>query len=230
MKRPAIVREMLELWRLPTVRIAMSGGAQCHGYYDAFTRRHARWRLIQNKAWGVALLELPDTSADYRSVVSEMMRRRTKRATKAGFTFARVDPLSRLDEILAVNRSADQRQGVPMHPDYLDVDKVRRYFERGSDVYGVLDPDGVLRAYLSTMTCGDVAFVERILGHADSLEAGVMYLLIDGAVTDMIDRRRRDGRPIWFMYDMFSGATPGMWQFKHVIGCRSYRVSWSWQE
>lgn len=33
-----------------------------------------------------------------------------------------------------------------MHPDYIDEGRERRYFERASDVFGVTDADGVLRA------------------------------------------------------------------------------------
>jgi hypothetical protein len=75
-----------------------------------------------------------------------------------------------------------------------------------------------------------VAFIERLLGHADALGEGVMYMLIKGTIEDLIEHRHGDGTPNWFMYDMFSGASPGMRDFKHVIGCRPYRVTWSWRD
>ncbi len=229
MRLPTLATEALELRRLPIVKIEMSGGESCQGHYRFFTRRHARWKLIQNKKWGVALAEVPERTEDYKRQTSRLMRRRVKHATEAGLTFSRIDAMERIDEMLAVNRSADERQGRPIHPDYLDEPTVRRYIEQSGDVYGVSDASGTLRAYLFLRVCGEVAFIERLLGHADALEQGVMYLLIMGTIEDLIEHRRTTGGPRWFMYDMFSGASPGMRDFKHVIGCRPYRVEWSWR-
>ena len=230
MKLPKLVAEALDLRRLPSVKIEMSGEESCYGHYRYFTRRHPRWRLIQNKKWGVALAHVPERPEEYKKQTSRLMRRRVKHATDAGFTFTRIEAIDRVEEILAINRSTDERQGRPIHPDYLDEPTVRRYLARSGDVYGVDDANGTLRAYLCLRMCGEVAFIERLLGHADALEDGVMYLLIMGTLEDLIEHRRTEGQPTWFMYDMFSGAAPGMRDFKHVIGCRPYRVEWSWRE
>ena len=116
-----------------------------------------------------------------------------------------------------------------MHPDYFDEAAVRRYFEQGSEVYGVSDSAGVLRAYADIRVCGDVAILLRLLGHAEALDQGVMYLLLTELIHTMIDRRRSEGTPAWFMYDMFSGASAGLRQFKRTLGCEPYRVKWGWR-
>lgn len=230
MKRPRLIAEAVDLSRLPGVKIEMSGDERCHELYEAFTRRHARWRLIQAKRWGVALLPIPERFDDYFSSPRQAhLRREFNRATRAGLTFAPVDRLVRLDEILAINRSADERQGRPMHPDYLDEDTVRRHLERAADVFGVTDAGGVLQAYVYIRICGEVACVERLLGHAETLKQGVMWVLLTGTIQNLAGRQQAEGRPTWFMYDTFSGASPGMRQFKHWLGFESYRVSWSWR-
>ena len=117
-----------------------------------------------------------------------------------------------------------------MHLDYFDEETVRAYFGRSADVFGVVDSNGVLKAYLCVRICGEVACMERLLGHADALEDGVMYLVVSGVVEWLIQERAVTGRPQWLMYDMFPGALPGLRTFKHVIGCRPYRVSWSWRD
>jgi len=213
------------------VTIEMRGDEQrCRDLYDYFTRRHPKYRLIQNKAWGVALLTLPDTFADYvGGQKRQRLRHHVNCAVKAGYTFAPLDPFGRLDEVMAINRSVDERQGRAMHPDYFDEAAVRRYFEQGSEVYGVSDSAGVLRAYADLRACGQVAVLLRLLGHADALKDGVMYLLLAEVIHRMIDRRQSDGTPAWFMYDMFSGASAGLGQFKRTIGCESYRVRWVWR-
>ena len=72
--------------------------------------------------------------------------------------------------------------------------------------------------------------VERLLGHADALKQGVVWVLVTGAIRMLSESRQDEGHPTWFMYDMFSGASPGMRQFKQWIGCEPYRVSWSWRD
>ncbi|HXX59837.1 MAG TPA: hypothetical protein VEI48_00945 [Candidatus Sulfotelmatobacter sp.] len=220
---------LLALYRLPRITIEMSGDARCLALYRLFTKRHPRYRLIRNKAWGVALLRLPDTIEGYMGGGARRhMRGHVARSVKAGYTFARVEPLARLDEIMAINRSAEARQGKPMHPDYLDANMVTAYLGQASEVYAVVDKDGRLAAYGDLRVCGDVASMSRLLGHADHLQNGVMYRLMAGIIEDLIGRRAAAGAPSWFMYDTFPGASAGMAQFKRAIGCEPYRVSWRW--
>ena len=177
----------------------------------------------------MALIELPRSVDDYLNGTSRLARRRIKHAKERGYTFTRIDPQDRIEEILAVNRSANERQGRPMHPHYFDEETVRRYFTHSSNVFGVVDADDVVQAYICVRVCGEVACIERLLGHADALEHGVMYLSILGVVDWLIGVRGDQANPTWLMYDMFPGASPGMRHFKHVVGCQAYRVSWSWR-
>jgi hypothetical protein len=230
-KRPGLVERAGELLRLPGARIEMSGDDGCRLLHATFTRRHPRLRVVQNRRWGVALLRVPERFEDFLAAPERAhLRKQLKHARRFGFSFGLIDARQRLDEILAVNRSAEARQGEPMHPDYLDEARVRSYFERASDVFGVIGTDGTLRAYLCIRVCGDVAVVERLLGHGDALKQGVVWVLLAGAIGELSTRRQADGRPSWFMYDTILGATPGMRQFKEWVGFEPYRVSWSWSD
>jgi hypothetical protein len=231
LRLPPLLAAAMEVSRLPAVTIEMRGDEpRCRQLYDYFTKRHPKYRLIQNKGWGVALLPLPDTFADYiGGGKRRKLRSNVMRAVNAGYTFAPLDPFDRFDEVMAINRSLDERQGQPMHPDYFDKSAVRRYFEQGSEVYGVSDNAGVLRAYADMHVCGHIAILLRLLGHADALKDGVMYLLLTEMIRMMIDRSPSDETPAWFMYDMFSGASEGLRRFKRTIGCESYRVRWVWR-
>jgi hypothetical protein len=138
-------------------------------------------------------------------------------------------PLDHVAEILAINESRPMRQGHAMHPDYLDEARVREFSATAADAMGAFDTAGVLRAYLTTRTCGEVVVLERVLGHADVLKNGTMYLLFSAVVADLTERRAAGSSARWFMYDSFTGATPGMRAFKTVVGFRPYRVRWSWR-
>jgi hypothetical protein len=215
---------------MPGVKVQMSGDEGCRELFASFTRRHVRLKVIQSKRWGVALLELPERfDAYFNNPQQAHLRREFNRASRAGMTFGAVDPEARFEEILGINRSAETRQGQPMHPHYLDEARVRRYFERSSDVFGVTDAEGVLRAYICVRVCGEVACVERILGHADALKSGVMWVLVTGTIRELVERKQTHGRPTWFMYDTFFGASPGLRQFKQWVGFVPHRVSWSWR-
>jgi hypothetical protein len=230
-KHLSCVADVVALSRLPGTKIEMSGDDGCRVLHSAFTRRHKRLKVIQNKRWGVELLRVTEQFDTYfRDPRQAHLRREFNRATRAGLTFAPLDPFARLDEIMGINGSAKERQGLPMHPDYLDVEHVRAYFERSADVYGVADSAGVLRAYLCIRVCGEVACVERLLGHADVLRQGVMWVLMVGAIRELVGQRQTEGRPTWLMYDTYFGASEGLRQFKRWIGLEPYRVSWSWRD
>jgi len=146
-----------ELVALPGVTIEMSGDGGCRLLHATFTRRHPRLKVIQSRRWGVALLRLPDRFEDYLHDPSRShLRKQLKHAGRFGLRFARLDGAARLDEVLAINRSAAERQGEPMHPDYLDEARVRRNLEQAGDIFGVVrrrrHPAGPISASGSAVT------------------------------------------------------------------------------
>ena len=100
-----------------------------------------------------------------------------------------------MDEILAIIRSADQRQGMAMHADYLGTKRRSSLLRIWPGRIRGRRPSGVLRAYASVATCGDVAYIERFLGHADLLKDGVMYLLMKGMIEEMSQSSADDRAP-----------------------------------
>ena len=158
--------------------------------------------MILNKRWGVALIELPRSIDDYLNGASRLARRRIKHAKECGYTFTRIDPHGRIDEILAVNRSASDRQGRPMHPHYFDEETVevfhplsqrvrrRRCRGRGSGIHlrAGLRRGGVHRAVVRPRQCAragrdvpiDLGVVDCLIGvrgdHADPDLAHVRHV------------------------------------------------------
>ncbi len=92
------------------------------------------------------------------------------------------------------------------------------------------DGSGTLVAYALLEDLGSVISVSRILGHADHLRAGVMYLLMH----DVLGRFQRTEPPFlpdheWLMYDTWFGARSGIQAFKANIGFVPYWVTWRWR-
>jgi hypothetical protein len=218
--------------RAPRVRIDLYGGPEARAAYEAFTARHRVFRMTAAKRWGVALVRLPASFDEYLAGGSmEYLRRQRRRAEKAGYRYGQVSPHAHLDAILEINRSAPTRQGRAMSGSYLDPDQVARAFADHQDVRAILDADGRLRAYADVPVIGDAFVYSRILGHADHLDRGVMYLLVSEVIREHIEAAR-EGKPgpSWAMYDTFWGASPGLAYFKERAGFRPYTVDWVWRD
>jgi hypothetical protein len=156
------------------------------------------------------------------------MRRKVRKAKKAGFMFRQIVPLDHFDEIMEINNSAAERNGSRMSSDYIDPDIVRQEMGRSGDWYGVFDHSGVLRAYAYVPVFGDTFVFWKILGHHAHLDQGLVYYLVHDTLMVMGQRRQRDGYPTWGMYDMYIGGPDGLRDFKRRTGFLPRRVKWRW--
>lgn len=215
---------------MESVRVRLFGGQEAREAYDYFTQPHPRLRVIPHKSIGVALLRLPDDFDQYLAAPArKKLRGHRNRALRDGYRFTEFAPMERLGEIMMINRSAETRQGKPMRADYLDMAALAEYFRPVPDVYGVLDRDGLLRAYACTHMYGEVFTLSRLLGHADHLRSGMMDLLISEVIRSMAGRRQADGYPLWAMYDTYFGSGAGLREYKKRLGFQPYRVRWVWE-
>lgn len=151
-------------------------------------------------------------------------RKRSDRAHRIGYRFELVQRHRYADDIHAINTSAESRQGRPMSAGY----KIRPgdtpdppYCCRrhGVHPYGV-QLDGKLVAYTWVYRCGELALVSQILGHADHLENGIMFLLFEGAVL------YEDTLGGVFVYNRHDSGTDGLRWFKERLGFRPELVEW----
>lgn len=222
-----IIKKIRLMSSFPKVEINISGGPDSLREYKDLTRPHPKYKIIQRKKWGVALLEIPDTFEEYTTGKSkELLRRKRKRALSKGYTFKSFAPQDQLEQIMIINQSMVIRQGRPMDPDYLLIEKVQEFFSGISEIYGVFDKANTLQAYGHIPIYGDVFLFNRLLGHEEHLNNGVMYLLISEVVFEMIEQKRTRGKPLWGMYDTFLGAPEGLWYFKERLGFKPYNVNW----
>lgn len=221
-------RRTLTVIRAPRVRIEIFGSDRARRVHRSYTARHPRFKVTAAKKWGVAVMRLPASFDKYLADCSRLVRRRRTHAEKAGFRYAVVSPQAHLDEILAINQSAPIRQGRAMDRHYVDRDQVARAFEGRAAIHGVLNTDGQLRAYAHVIDIGDAFTFTLLIGHADDLDEGVMYLLVTEVIRACIDERRADGSPKWLVCDTFWGATRGLAYFKERVGFEPYTVDWAW--
>src|SRR5215510_3623000 len=111
MKISNFFRLLSEMRALPEISIRISGDDTSKKIFHTLTKPHPRYRFIQNKRWGAALLPLPDTFNEYlKGKDKQSLRRKRKRALDLGFNFTSINPLEHISEILSINTSVPVRQ------------------------------------------------------------------------------------------------------------------------
>lgn len=172
---------------------------------------------------GAAVMPLTDAQTyldEHRT-----LRRRALRAYRLGYDFATlIERQLWAGDIHEVNTSAERRQGRPMSKGYLEppVFGANPFLCPAHHVYtyGIVK-DGRLWAYLWLYRCGDLAMVSSILGHADKLDDGIMYLLW----RDMIRKQAPLGGTVF--YNLWNSGTDGLRFFKERVGLEEGDVEWA---
>jgi hypothetical protein len=216
-----------DILRLPHARLRFDAALNpelIRRTHALFTMPHPRYRLVRNKALGIALIDLRAYASgeDYLRALrhKDNAGYQSRRARRRGYTVEEIDRNDYIDDIHAINISLGERQGRPMDPAYAE--KIRHYPAVDSFRYfGALDRDRRLAAYCDVGIYGDFAATDRLLGYKNS--SGVMYLLLADIACRLID----DGRYNYFMYDTYLGALPGLREFKKKLGFQPYVIHYS---
>lgn len=221
--------EVVRAWRsLPEVEIRMWGGPHERWVFERFVRPHPLLPVLGRKELGVALIRIPERpSALLEGPARRHLRSKARRAREAGYAFGPLDALAELEAIRRINLSSETRQGGRLPEVYSDRALLQRWAAQPGSHYGVRAPCGTLAAYVYVRRIGEVAILDTLLGHANALPDGVMYLLVQETLTTLAAAPAQ-ARPRWVMYDTWIGASEGLRTFKQRIGCEPYRVRWRW--
>lgn len=198
----------------------------CKIIYNSFISRHYKFPIIKRKTIGVALLEIPEKVDDYL-IGSHMKyaRRKINRAKRDGYQFLRFTPKEYIKDILEINESAPARQNKEMNSSYLSPISVLQFHEHGGENFGVFNENNKLVGYTVVPTCGEVCLLDRILGHNDHIENGIMFMLVQGVVNE-ICTYKKPGDKVYLFYDTWFGASEGLKYFKSHLGFKPYKVRW----
>ena len=214
-----------EIRTLPKITVSMGGDEYGNKFFPYFTKPHPRYFLFKNKTLGVALINLSDFKSpqEYTKSVNGKNSAAyfSRKAIKLGYHFKSIIPNQFVEQIYLINTSASQRQGVEMEISYKEkkndypLDKYNNYF-------GVFKEDRLV-AYLWLVQTGELVLVNRILGHAEHLDGGIMYLLLT-SFTEHVITTIPKAKVI--MYDTLFGASTGLKMFKNRCGFKPYKVNW----
>jgi RimJ/RimL family protein N-acetyltransferase len=196
-------------------------------FYDEARAPRRDLPLVSRVTWGVALIRLPTTFAEYFADVEAAARRNYKKAERLGYVFERLEPNRWLEEIVAVRSSMAVRQG-PMPASILAaqarpcLDPPTRTDVHDYPWFGVRLGDH-LAAYATCLVAGELCMIESIYGHAEHEENGVVPRLILG-IAEEIYARYPHVR--FFAYGGYFGAGETMRRFKRKFGFQPHHVEW----
>ncbi|MDM5177338.1 hypothetical protein PO883_09045 [Massilia sp. DJPM01] len=213
-----------QLLRLPVAHLYFDlaiAPVNVRSTYRYYTKRHPRYKIIQHKSWGAALIDLQrfQGDADYLDSIKGRNggAHHIRRARARGYSVTRIDRNDHVDAIFAINTSVEARQGRPMDQHYLEkqhcYDKLSNF-----SYYGVLDADGKLVAYANLGRYGNFHAFEQLMGYRNN--DGIMHLLVGDIAAGLIDQ----GLAHYLMYDTYFGALPGLRQFKTMLGFTPHRA------
>lgn len=194
--------------------------------YRYYTKPHPRFKLIQHKSWGAALINLQQCPT--REAYLERIKGKNagayhaRRARSRGYYVLEIDRNEHVDAIHDINTSVDQRQGRPMDARYQEK---QLHFERLDNYrcFGVFSAERKLAAYATIGHFGNFSSFAQLMGYRNN--DGIMHLMMSDIVTLLID----EGRNEYVMYDTFFGALPGLQQFKTILGFEPHRARYSIQ-
>lgn len=191
--------------------------------YRYFTKPHPKYRVIRNKSVGAALIDMQRTGEPDKYLHGIAGKNQgaslARRARSRGYTLAAIDRNHFVDDIHAINTSVECRQGRPMDQHYLE--KAARFeAEKHFKYFGILNKNGKLVAYANLGCYGNFCAFSQILGLRNN--DGIMHML----VVDIVCRLLAERAFSFVMYDTFFGASPGMKQFKTILGFTPYRVKY----
>ena len=191
--------------------------------YRLFTKSHPKYKLIQYKSWGAALIDLQQCGS--REGYLDRIKGKNnggyhaRRARSRGYTVTEIDRNDHVDAIHDINNSVEQRQGRPMDNQYRE--KQAR-FERLANFrcFGVFSPEGKLVAYATVGLYGNFSGFSQLMGYRNN--DGIMHLMVSDIIGMLIDQ----GKVRYVMYDTFFGALPGLRLFKTMLGFQPFRAKY----
>lgn len=231
-----------ELSQLPSISIdlMMSETRNNHPFFREVTwqfhqnatRRHAKFPLIRQLEYGVALSRLRNSTLPYSDRLGSTARRNLKKAARLGYRFERIDYNQHRDDITTIHRSSKVRQGRPM-PEHFFTEKAPVIVDppsnnptHGYPYFGIFK-DNTLVAYASCLIAGEMCAIETIYGHDEHQANGVVPLLLVNIADELIAHHPQ---VLYYVYDTYFGASETMRRFKRKFLFHPHRVTWRCDE
>jgi hypothetical protein len=197
-------------------------------FYQDATSGHPKLPLVAKLKYGYAICSLPGNFSQYLKLIESSAVRNYKKALKNGFIFRRIDYNEHLEEIWAIRKSTDVRQGemprdlIEQKPALCD-DPATKTNLHDYPHFGVFNSDNVLVAYSGNLVAGEAILLNTVYGHAAFVSFGIVPMLIIETAKYTFENYPEVR---YFGYGTFFGAGESMRRFKKKFGFLPCIVTW----
>lgn len=184
---------------------------------------------IKNKIYifkNIALLKMPtDFDAYKKGKPMQAFRTNYNRGKKKGFACHLFCGMDYIDQIMEINLSKDKRTGHSMSDIYTHRDQVEAFLHTEPLMFGTFTLEGKLVGYLHLLYGCGVLSLNKILGHGEYLEDGVMYFML-GELISQIPDIYACGEVRYIRYGSWYGgvASSGLQYYKTRCGFCGYNI------
>jgi len=196
--------------------------------YKRFTSKHPKYKFIPFKKYGACFIEL-DKYDSFDHYLKKINGKNSaayyrRKSIKNDFTFSEIDMNDFIDDIYTINTSSQNRQNRKMDSKYL---KKKSHYKNSKlfKCYGIIK-DKQLVAYAEIGFHGEFISFNKLLGHKNFQNFGIMYHLIINVIEETI---KGNLAIKWVYYDMYFGASKGLKEFKKKFLFQTYNVTWKIQ-
>ncbi len=172
----------------------------------------------------LALMAIPKSFEEYmKGKTKQALRTNVNKAIKKGFECRFFNGEEYLDDIMDINCSADARGGRLMESRYTDLRQVEKFLLSQPIMFGAFTHDGKLIAYIQLLQVNSLLVTNKILGHNDFLNDGVMYFIVAQLVYGVIENQR-DITHIMYAHYLVGRRHAGYTYFKERCGFKGTNV------
>jgi hypothetical protein len=207
---------------LPNVRITLNDDEVGRPMYEFFRSRTLGFPYHQWGTWGRAAMMLPETLSSYTKGKSRHpFRTNCMKASRLDYEAVPLTEDSYVQGFRDCFRSTPVRQGSPVEMENWPYPGEPA--NREMMLSGCVDSAGDVIAVSRIVVSGQTAWMRNLIGHADHVNAGVMYLLMQFCVERLIAERSTPW-PTWLMFDSYFSVSAGMRYFLDRIGMSPHNI------
>lgn len=205
------------------IDLDVSGDSSKDIYERLFTRKVKNRDYIE-KQKNIAVLRLPASYEEYVSgKTKQSLRTNINKAKKNGYYCSFFFGTEFFDDIMEINRSSEYRGGRVMEDRYTDASLVKEFLNTDPLLFGAFTSEGKLISYIHVLRINALLITNKILGHSDYLDNGLMYFMISQFVDTAI---RMSEKATYIMYGFFlvGRSHAGYQYFKERCGFKGMNI------
>ena len=192
--------------------------------YDELFKTKIKGKDYIDTQKNIALLSVPLSYDDYiRGKAKQALRTNINKASKKGYYCKYFDGIDYIDDIMSINCSSDSRGGREMEERYTNRSMIEEFLNSSPVMFGTFTVEGKLIGYIQILRINQMFITNKILGHANFLDTGLMYYMISKLVESII-KNDPDVTHIMYAKYLVGRSHAGYTYFKERCGFQGTNI------